>query len=62
MNDTIKDTIYCSIKDTLRKNSISMIVYLIVQKSVSYIQSELIGKDGLRIVFFRQDLQDLQDL
>jgi len=46
MNDTIKDTIYCSIKDTLRKNSISMIVYLIVQKSVSYIQGKLIGDSG----------------
>lgn len=42
MNDTIKDTLSYTIKASHRKNLVCMIVYLIVQNTVSYIQSSLI--------------------
>lgn len=41
MNDTIKDTLSLDIKDTHREKSVYLILYLIIQNSVSYIQSKL---------------------
>lgn len=44
MNDTIKDTLFLTIKDTHREKLVYLIVYLILRNSVSYIQSKLVQK------------------